>query len=1139
MPFSASPSRRTPAVIERPDLKAARSLDPNTGRKRVSHPAERPADHGIAPYGFEGIRESLQSLGMNLEEEDIRRVRNVGGQQSLSSIVSFGQLVGNQDPPPPTGRAKVSQKLCQNQHTTNTEVGEALQAHPVSEAVDDLGRSKSKLKSARTMGNRTRQKTVTIADQVERRAQPSSSDPHGIKHAFVNYVVPGDDGYASREAVEKGLRRVVGDGTGQDEDIKQILNTADPDNSGFIDFASFRDSILDGQSEGWNNTSIPLARQGTKTKKQPDKNKRQHPKKSQVQDLQSQRKKERLRRHLRERLRSTYGSDPNASRKFFLRLPRTSGDSVSIETAAKGLKEVGLQFSENDVAFLFDSTGVPSDSARLTFDSFAKVVEGDDSVVKSDAPAHGSSQPIAKESAVERVRREINEKEVYPSHAFLRLDRNRDGLLTPTEIKNGLNGFGIRVNDNEAAEIVQSLNAHGGVVDYSSFVNAFYGNQPNTTIHNGVTNGSTPSNRQSSGDKDQHFEQRAQSLRRMTPAREHKGGAMNHVGEYLDERGIYTTGRDLDAEEVSAEDRFYDFFYKTQPELHQPEAARDIYGTPAPFLDQRRVKEGERFDANQRTLEEKYGNRVLRQVANQLASKGNAKSLFMKLNTNRDSKVDSKELKLGLAKLGAPLTDDEFSALMRRIDTDSNGCISYAEFARAMKGDDPEADPVAQPTNVEGHHPHRYNRQWDSTEDKSRDSRRVNLDSRGVLQSLIGEGSTPSLSLENARLANDVSHRIASRSQHSKDVFLRLSTGGDTNNSIPADPKELQRRLRQVGVAVSDRAAKAFLEPLVEAGYNQVDYNTFTKLARPRGYLDVDAMESKLEQTPGSDRAFTGTMTIGRGAVGGSAGVGVEIPVNEDTEAEGIGRYGRSPGKIGKYGAEGDDLPASQYAYVDYANTGIISSDEDAANSNANYPASSLRRAAYEEQGELPVAGKVVARPSRKGFIQPSAAKYRSDHVWDLIRSHSGAPAQHQHQQTARPPPYAGPQSQAQESSKAVQRQISFQDTGDATTSQPSDQGSEVSSLSNGMGSHPGEVKVVRYKVPPPSPSGRNPVTDLSAGHAERQYNQEARAAQPPRYKSGHWQKYHTSNVFYNTQYPTGSPHKRSEGKRVGRFNPT
>lgn len=91
MPYSASPSRHQPAVVERPDLKAARTLDPNSGRRLVGYRTHKPSEYGIAPYGvslqfniaktisqrnmiragcmvqMEGIQDSLRSLGMDLE----------------------------------------------------------------------------------------------------------------------------------------------------------------------------------------------------------------------------------------------------------------------------------------------------------------------------------------------------------------------------------------------------------------------------------------------------------------------------------------------------------------------------------------------------------------------------------------------------------------------------------------------------------------------------------------------------------------------------------------------------------------------------------------------------------------------------------------------------------------------------------------------------------------------------------------------------------------------------------------------------------------------------------------------------------------------------------------------------------------
>ena len=43
------------------------------------------------------------------------------------------------------------------------------------------------------------------------------------------------------------------------------------------------------------------------------------------------------------------------------------------------------------------------------------------------------------------------------------------------------------------------------------------------------------------------------------------------------------------------------------------------------------------------------------------------------------------ELREGLARLGAPLSKDDFDVLASRVDTDGAGKIDYSQFARAFK----------------------------------------------------------------------------------------------------------------------------------------------------------------------------------------------------------------------------------------------------------------------------------------------------------------------------------------------------------------------------------------------------------------------------------------------------------------------
>ena len=1121
--------------------------------------------------------------------------------QSLSSIVQFGQLVGDHDDPPSTGRgkpvslqfvislqyqlnvlyiafaAKVSKSLCRQQHTSDTQVGDAL-THTATTGKGDsytseLGRSKRHGREIK--GRDDSRHSSTVSEHIERHSYPTASDLHGLKHAFVNFVIPGDDGYATRSDVKTGLKKMLGNNANE-KAVEQMLDVADPDKSGYIDFSSFKHGVLHTQPQHWNNTSIPIRQQDRTEEdgKMPAKSAKMSQngstggnsrrKNMNREEMERKRKKETLKKDIRNHLLSQYGSDANATRKFFLNLPRTSSGNISIAGATKGLRNHGINVSEDDLALLFHDSGAKaSANTRLTFDSFAKVVEDDDPRIRSQQrnTTESEQKETASPGLLARVKQQVNDQEVYPSNAFLKLDKDRDGFLTSKDVETGLNDLGVQITEKEANDLMSSLNAKDGVLDYSSFVSAFFSEreggatiQPDT----GSKPWSTRSNTECAADKDMLWEQTARNKRQLSSAKDRKDTSLNKFGEFTDEHGIYTTTRDIETQQVSAEDRFYDFFYRDCPHLHQYDAPRDVHGTPAPFLDRRRVKTKGRNDLKKETVREKQGNEVLRRVATQLASKGSTKSLFMKLNSNRDSKVDSRELKLGLAKLGVPLTDNEFNSFMRRIDTDANGCISYSEFARAVKGDDPEADPIGPRESVKGYRPHKYNsQQWDD----SVDQHRVNLDSRGVLQSLIAEGSAPSMSLDNARMANILSDRITSRTSTTQDAFLGLSRGSGRDNSIPADPSDFKKRLQNLGVTVSQREAEAFLEPVLASGQDKIDYQTFTNLARPRGFLDMDA----IGDTYNNSGATGNTVTIGKGAIGGTGGVGFEVPVSGANDDEGLGRFGQSPGKIGKYGGSGEYLPASQYAFVRYANAG-----SDCYGNGDAVEGSSQCGAAYDEQKEIPVAGKAVSRPSRKGLIDKTHTKYRNDEVWGLLRSQGEARSNDTRDETTQihgysrkglvsssfakyrtdsvgdlihcsqlpPRPPQSDETSERNHNIGAHRRISFQNG----SSRGSERSSDVSSLTGGDRISISDMKVLKYRVPPPVPpqsSSSSNVAEVHQNPSQREhYNRAIRASEPPRWQNGHWQKHHTSDVFYNTKYPAGSPHKRSAGKRRGRFNP-
>ena len=55
---------------------------------------------------------------------------------------------------------------------------------------------------------------------------------------------------------------------------------------------------------------------------------------------------------------------------------------------------------------------------------------------------------------------------------------------------------------------------------------------------------------------------------------------------------------------------------------------------------------------------------------------------------NHDGTVSADELKRGLAVLGISLPEDDFNCLIKAVDRDGRGGVTYEQFARTFKGDE-------------------------------------------------------------------------------------------------------------------------------------------------------------------------------------------------------------------------------------------------------------------------------------------------------------------------------------------------------------------------------------------------------------------------------------------------------------------
>lgn len=131
---------------------------------------------------------------------------------------------------------------------------------------------------------------------------------------------------------------------------------------------------------------------------------------------------------------------------------------------------------------------------------------------------------------------------------------------------------------------------------------------------------------------------------------------------------------------LTSSQRAQQHFHGPAPYL-KDEVQRDTYGAPAEFL-----KDGGSDKADEQQIYNKRETAVFRRVMSRIAEKSaSARKMFLSIDVNHEGELSYQALRDGLAKLGAPTTKEEFDLLTRKVDTDSLGKVTYAQFARAFK----------------------------------------------------------------------------------------------------------------------------------------------------------------------------------------------------------------------------------------------------------------------------------------------------------------------------------------------------------------------------------------------------------------------------------------------------------------------
>lgn len=185
--------------------------------------------------------------------------------------------------------------------------------------------------------------------------------------------------------------------------------------------------------------------------------------------------------------------DPVELRATSLRLETEHG--VRQRSHGEGGTQGRVQSSGNSADSTSGAPGsVPSGSASIggastLAQSAVEAVLAQSASARAARAAAGSGlqhpDPIVRR-ACQRVAGRLEEIEPVPSRAFLRLDAQRDGLLTKDEVLEGLDSMGVLVPQEDREPLLRALDkTDSGLVDCKTFVKTLFppGVDPFATVH--------------------------------------------------------------------------------------------------------------------------------------------------------------------------------------------------------------------------------------------------------------------------------------------------------------------------------------------------------------------------------------------------------------------------------------------------------------------------------------------------------------------------------------------------------------------------------------------------------------------------------------------------------------------------------
>lgn len=777
-----------------------------------------------------------------------------------------------------------------------------------------------------------------------------------------------------------------------------------------------------------------------------------------------------VRRKLQQRLVQLYGSQPNRARKFFLKCPRSSDGSTSIAGLCSAIKGAGvLDVTDSDVAGLVQAareaaavSGGAKDpkrtASRVSYAEFVAAVEQLDSSIEAaerraraagaaspqsgslatpqaapgaarvawsdgaaEAAGGGHREADVVDSVVEhtcaKVRDELAMHGEKPSQLYLRVDLDRDGVLTHEEFLGGLGKIGVTLTGHEETNLLKAIDPrHTGAVHYRKLCEVLF--PPDHDSSRAHMQPDTPA---TSGSKRARVRRHS---RRMTAAsvpytlvsglpdtvavghstigRDRSGSRIGTGGDgvYLppprDERDPLVAADGDDGLGISGSSRKHFRSQGEKPGHSVAYVPLDIDGHPVTVI--ARSHEGEAV--NVEDMEAAVHNRkVFKDVVSKLEQRSQtARRLFLHLDDNHDGHISRSELRKGLEGIGVTIgesdhctiSEGDFDVVVRGI-SDDNNLITYRSFARGFKLDDPlPEDGDGRRALTEEHRSkslqsdhrpiHTYQPPTDAPTAPGQGVPRHTRDSAAVHAAIVGSGADHATEAVTGHVSEVVAHarltdKMFARHKSAREVFLRLDH--DSNGRVRAS--SLRAALARGGITASQAQVDAFLAPVTREAESRggsskdlrLDFNEFVRLSRPRPAASSVASKAPAVSGVVARQLAWATPRSGAAAVGPSA-------QQQRSPAEGLGRFGSTatPAATQSDGDAGIGPGARGVAFA------LRISDSDRG----------PEKEAAAEFEDIPAAGTLPITVNRRKLVKPAVDSFRGEHVRELLRADERVP---------------------------------------------------------------------------------------------------------------------------------------------------